>query len=403
MQGTLAAGAGAIALSAFGGFTNLGFTPVQPAAAGPLTSDLNILNYALTLEYLEAAAYRAINSSGLLSGRAKTYFDAFGAHEQTHVDTLVSTIQSVGGTPVTPPAQGYNFSSVPNTAAGVLAFFKFVEDVGASAYLGAAAAIQNDDILEAALSIHAVEAEHAAALADIVAPGETGATSGSFTPDGAFARFRTPDQVFQIVAPFYTPQTSPFSDVSVATPYSTAIFYLAGLGIVRGQDGQFQPNSPLLRAQMAGLIARAFLWADEMYGTPFQDQGSVDNDLWNSVGILSYYNVARGYNPTEFDPATAVLHAQVVSFVTRAMITKGFWTPAQTSPMDQYPNVTWESGHRLDIATYVNNVGPVPGTTDTKANWVVADREASRAFSAEVVYQALRSIDTTPKVIVPTM
>lgn len=253
------------------------------------------------------------------------------------------------------------------------------------------------------MSIHAVEAEHAAALADIVAPNETGATPGSFTPDGAFAKFRTPDQVFQIVAPFFIPKTSPFSDVTIATPYSSAIFYLAGLGIARGQDGKFQPNNPLLRAQMAGLVARAFLWADEMYGTRFDDQGSIDNDLWNSVGVLAYYNVARGYSEDLFDPTSSVLNVQAISFVTRAMITKGFWTPAQSSPMDQYPNVTWESGHRLDLATYVNNVGPVPGTTNTKAPWEAADLAASRAFTAEVVYRALLSIDTNAKVIVPAM
>lgn len=401
VKGSAAAGAGALALGAFGGFTSFGIMPVQQAAASPLSSDLQILNYALTLEYLEAAAYKAISGTGLLTGRGKTYFDTFGQQEQAHVDALVATINSLGGKPVA-PAQAYNFSTVPvNTPEAVLAFFKAVEDVGASAYLGAATSIKNADILEAALSIHAVEAEHASALADIVSPNAPDATPGSFTPDGAFAKFRTPDQVFQIVAPFFVPLTSPFPDVNTNTPHATAILYLAGLGIARGdQDGFYRPANSLLRAQMAGLIARSFLWADEMYGNRFGDQQVVDNDLWNSVGVLSYYNVARGYTATEFDPLTPVLNVQVISFVTRAMVTKGFWEQELNSDMSQYPNVPWESGHRLDIATYVKYAGTIPDTANTTSAWSNYAAPATRAFSAEVIYQALLTINTNAQAIV---
>ena len=45
------------------------------------------------LDILEAAAYKVINDAGVLSGRAATYFKAFGAHEQAHVDALIATIQ----------------------------------------------------------------------------------------------------------------------------------------------------------------------------------------------------------------------------------------------------------------------------------------------------------------------
>lgn len=193
-KGATAAGAGALALTAFGGFGG-----GSVAAGGPLDSDLEILNYALTLEYLETDAYAAINKMGVLTGRARTYFEAFGAHEAAHVDALVATIQKLGGTPVRRPAGGFNFSSVPMDPAGVVKFFQEVEAVGVSAYLGAAPSIRNFDILEAALTIHAVEAEHAAALADLVAPG-----SDLFSP-AAFETPRTPDEVLAIVAPFLAP------------------------------------------------------------------------------------------------------------------------------------------------------------------------------------------------------
>jgi hypothetical protein len=389
LQGSLALGAGAVALGAFGGGV---LTPIQEAAASPLDSDLQILNYALTLEHLEAAAYKAINDSGILAtiygGKANRYFQAFGVQEALHRDNLIATITKLGGKPVSAPARGYNLSPVPTTAAGVVDYFQVVEAVGASAYLGAAGAIKNPDILEAALSIHAVEAEHASALAQLIAPGTM-----RFAPE-SFATPRTPDQIFQIVAPFFVPTVSPFKDVTMGTDYATAIFYLYGLGIVRGdQNGNFYPGMPLLRAQMAGMVARAFLWADESYGkSTFTDQQYVDNELWNDVNVLAHYGVALGYNSREFAPTVPVLNVQDVAFVARAMVTKKFWTMETAVPAGQYPNIQ-KTPHGLEVATYVKHVGPVPGSTTDKQNWNAFNQNATRAFSAEVLYQALMTIN----------
>lgn len=390
LQGSLAVGASAVALGAFGSGV---LTPVQGASANPLDSDIQILNYALTLEYLEAAAYKAINDSGLLGnvygGRAAKYFQIFGAHEAAHRDAVMQTIIKLGGKPVTAPSYPYNFSTVTKMdPMGIVALFQQVESVGASAYLGAATSIKNPDVLNAALSIHAIEAEHTSALAQLIAPG-----TNLFAPD-AFAIPRTPDQVFENVAPFFVPQTSPFPDVDANTPYATAIFYLYGLGIVRGtQDGFYRPNNSLLRAQMAGMVARAFLWADEMYGNVFLDQTVVDNELWNDVGVLSHYDVARGYTDREFDPLTPVLNVQDISFVTRAMVTKRFWIQEQDALPNRFTNIPWASGHILDLATYVKYTGSVPGLSPDNTTWLEYDQEATRAFSAQVLYQALMTID----------
>ncbi len=193
LRGSLAAGVGALVLSAFGGTA----FPQRVGAAGPLDSDLEILNYALTLELLEADAYKTALGLNVLSGRALDYFRQFADHEQAHVDAVTATIKKLGGTPVATPAGGYNYASVPRDAAGLVTFFQGVEAVGASAYLGAAGRIKNLDVLAAALAIHASEAEHTAALADLVAPG-----TDLFAPE-AFATPRTPDQVVAIVAPFF--------------------------------------------------------------------------------------------------------------------------------------------------------------------------------------------------------
>lgn len=161
------------------------------------SSDLDILNYALTLEHLESAAYRAAVSTGLLSGAALKYFQQFGGHEATHVDTLVKTISSLGGTPVQAQAS-YNFPRF-GSQAEVLQYFQTVEELGAAAYLGQAPRIQNPDLLTAAVSIHNVEGQHAAILSDLI----------GVAPAPAFASAKTMDEVLAVVTPILTPNSMP--------------------------------------------------------------------------------------------------------------------------------------------------------------------------------------------------
>ena len=94
LKGSLAAGVGALMLSAFGGTV----FPARVGAAGPLDSDVEILNYALTLELLEADAYKTALSLNVLTGRALDYFKQFAKHEQEHVEAVTATIKKLGGT-----------------------------------------------------------------------------------------------------------------------------------------------------------------------------------------------------------------------------------------------------------------------------------------------------------------
>ena len=75
--------------------------------------DLEILNYALTLEYLEADFYRKVADAGLFKGAQLSLLSTFGEHEQQHVETLTGTIESLGGTPATAP----RFSTVAASSA----------------------------------------------------------------------------------------------------------------------------------------------------------------------------------------------------------------------------------------------------------------------------------------------
>ncbi len=158
--------------------------------------DLAILNYALTLEHLEAKAYAVINASGLLSGTAAAYFKTFGGHESTHVDVLTKTIKDLGGTPVQALAS-YNFPKL-NNQQEVLQYFHDVEELGAAAYLGQAPRLQNADLITAAVSIHNVEAQHAAALGDLI----------GVSPSPVFGTPKTMEEVLAVVTPILMPANS---------------------------------------------------------------------------------------------------------------------------------------------------------------------------------------------------
>lgn len=123
-------------------------------------TDMDILQFALTLEHLEDQMYKQMLATNLLAGKEMQYFQNFGAAEAAHVAALTSTISSLGGTPSS-ALTSYAFPAF-NSREAILGFAKVAEDIGVGAYQGAAAAVTNKDILAAAGSIVQVEARHAA-------------------------------------------------------------------------------------------------------------------------------------------------------------------------------------------------------------------------------------------------
>ena len=206
-----------------------------------------------------------------------------------------------------------------------------------------------------------------------------------WTVDGTFVGFNPtlalPMTKNRAVVAAFAPSPV-FCDVTPQTPGYTAIVNLAARGVIKGQAGCFNPSEPLLRAQLAAMLARAFGWDAEDHGNPFPDQGAVDADLWRNVGTLNYYNVAHGYQDGTYQPTGMVLHAQAISFATRALVTKGYWQPQADAPAN-YPDVPATSGHRQDLATYVHFAGAVPGTASATAPWDGPggwDQPASRSY-----------------------
>jgi Ferritin-like domain len=194
LGGGAAAASLTVALAACGkkkvGGNQIGGAGVGTAGYGQ--GDAGIVNFALSLEYLEADFYRLAVQSGNLDGRALELAKRFGDEETSHVTTLEGTVRNLGGKPAPRPKPSFTL----DTRQTILATMSQLEAIGAGAYLGQADRIQSEDILAAALSIHSVEARHAAVISMML--------GRPISPDGAFARPLTSVDVISQIRPFVT-------------------------------------------------------------------------------------------------------------------------------------------------------------------------------------------------------
>jgi hypothetical protein len=149
-------GIGAIA----GSGAILGALPSIASAAA--SSDVAILNFALTLEYLESAFYSEAVMKGALSGETKRFAAVVAGHEAAHVASLKGAL---GSSAVAKPS--FDFKETTSNQAMFQATSEVLEYTGVSAYLGQVGNIKSKAILGAAGSILPVEAWHAAWIADI--------------------------------------------------------------------------------------------------------------------------------------------------------------------------------------------------------------------------------------------
>jgi hypothetical protein len=186
LRGALAAGAA------------YGATAVGPYVAGAFgasgASDADILNFALTLEYLEADFYQQKGASVGLRGEAKSLASMFGDQEAAHVATLTQAVKAAGATPAKKPT----FAFPVNDQASFLNLAYTLENVGVGAYNGAGPSLSDPKLLAAAGSIVQVEARHAAAIALLV--------NKSITPNGAFDEPMSKAQVLAKASPLIKQQ-----------------------------------------------------------------------------------------------------------------------------------------------------------------------------------------------------
>ena len=162
------------------------------AAAEPAASDLEILNYALTLEYLEAEFYAQGIEGGALSGRDLELVTSIGEHEKEHVTVVTQTIKDMGGTPVEKPEFVFPDGTFTDKKAFLTTASAF-EELGVTAYHGQVARVKDGDLLAAAASIAGVESRHAAVVADLL---------GEDPFPNAFEKSMTSTQVLEAAGKF---------------------------------------------------------------------------------------------------------------------------------------------------------------------------------------------------------
>ncbi len=137
------------------------------AQSGTSKNDVKILNYALTLEYLESAFYNEALAKGKLSGSIQKFATVVAAHENTHVTALQKALGSAAG-----KKPSFDFKGTTGSQKMFLSTSKTLEDTGVSAYQGQADKIDASAILATAGSILAVEARHAAWVRDLIGAGK---------------------------------------------------------------------------------------------------------------------------------------------------------------------------------------------------------------------------------------
>ena len=140
------------------------FFGVMPsiASAAVSRSDVAILNFALTLEYLEAAFYIEAVNRGRFTGKIGRFASVVRSHEVAHVAFLR---KALGAKAVKRPK--FDFKGTTTDLAKFKATAQVLEDTGVAAYLGQVGNIKSKAILGAAGSILPIEARHAGWIRDL--------------------------------------------------------------------------------------------------------------------------------------------------------------------------------------------------------------------------------------------
>jgi hypothetical protein len=170
--------------------TALGATSVGRPPAKFGKGDVGILNYALTLEYLEAAFYNGATAANLaLSPQAAAFLKIVTRDENAHVAFLK---KALGHKAVSTPS--FDFAGTNTNVEKFMATAYVLENTGVHAYLGQAGNLQNPAYLAAAASIVTIEARHASLIGLIIDDDYAG-----IDPNGSFDTPYTAQQVLTAV------------------------------------------------------------------------------------------------------------------------------------------------------------------------------------------------------------
>jgi rubrerythrin len=178
--------------AAMGALGVLGGAAGARTSAGSSSQDIDILNYALALEYLESSFYNEANSKAGLTGELKTFGTTVASHENAHVAGLK---KALGSSAIKEPS--FNFQGTTGSSAKFAPTSWALENEGTKAYLGQAANISNPQYLVVAGQILSVEARHSAWIGDILFR-QTGDSKYLPAPE-AFQSFASMQEVLGVV------------------------------------------------------------------------------------------------------------------------------------------------------------------------------------------------------------
>lgn len=156
LRGALAAGA------VYGGAAIGPFVKRALAQGEAIAPDTEILNFALTLEELEAAFYEQALQRAGLTGEVRALTEEIESNESEHVDRLRAALEELGSAPDAPSR--FDFGNAFSSESSYLELAQTFEDTGVSAYNGVAPSLQDKDILALAGSIVQVEGRHASLI-----------------------------------------------------------------------------------------------------------------------------------------------------------------------------------------------------------------------------------------------
>jgi len=181
------------------------FTGLADPASAAISSrrrsrrnDVKILNYALTLEYLESEFYaRAVAGGAIIDPVVRRFAEVVAEHEATHVRRLRAVL---GKAAIKKPS--FDFGDAVSNQVKFRATAQVLEDVGVSAYAGQGPNLVQRRAVVVALSIHSVEARHAAWIRFINAGSTTTASEQDLPAPVAFDQARTEKQVLKLAGPY---------------------------------------------------------------------------------------------------------------------------------------------------------------------------------------------------------
>lgn len=216
---------------------------------------LDVLNFALTLEYLEAEFYvRGLAAPGLIVTADRAAFQTISLHENAHVEFLRTTIIALGGMPVAKPNFDYTagngsmtgpFADVFSNYATYLAVSQTFEDTGVRAYKGQACNLMSsNEVLRAALRIHSVEGRHAAHVREIRR------RNGLLVPAGVLLQPWITLNQSGIATPLVQPS---YNGEELTTQAGVNIVGIGGFNIT-AEDASEAFDEPLTKAQVLAIV-----------------------------------------------------------------------------------------------------------------------------------------------------